>query len=304
MKLDRVVIVHRRTPVDELLEAHGTYGQAEFFLGSRGESIAEYAAASGRVQAALDEVRSSVPRAVAQVSVERRDIPTFLFRPTDVVIVCGPDGLFVNLATHLDGQPVLAVNPDPARVDGVIMSHSPGAVSRKLAQVAAGAFTVQGVTLARASLNDGRVLYAANDFLIGRADQASARYVVRWGGREERQSSSGILVSTGLGCSGWRKSILTMAAALAGTKPPTTPTREQWSQPSLPFIVREAFATGYTGAKLHGGEVRRGRELVVTSEMPEGGAITVDGLTSQAASFNSGAVVTVAVADRAVSLIN
>lgn len=304
MKLERVVIVYRRTQVEELLETHGTYGQAEFFLSSRGETIAEYAEASERVRAALEQVRSAVPRAVAQVSVERREVPTFLFRPTDLVVACGPDGLFVNLATYLDGQPVLAVNPDPKRVDGVIMTHSPAQVGRMLAEVLAGRFTVQRVTLAQASLNDGRVLYAANDFLIGRADQASARYVVRWAGHEERQSSSGILVSTGLGCSGWRKSILSMAAALAGTKPPAAPTREQWAKPTLPFIVREAFATGYTGATLVSGKVERGRTLIVTSEMPDGGAIIVDGVVAQAVPFNAGAVVTVSIADRSVSLIN
>ena len=49
----RVVVVHRRTQYDELVAAHGTRGQAAFFLRSRGRDIAELEERHHRTQAAI-----------------------------------------------------------------------------------------------------------------------------------------------------------------------------------------------------------------------------------------------------------
>ena len=37
----RAVLVHRRTELDELLQRHGSRGQAAFYLRTRGRDIAE-----------------------------------------------------------------------------------------------------------------------------------------------------------------------------------------------------------------------------------------------------------------------
>ncbi|MFE0038685.1 hypothetical protein ACFWXX_17320, partial [Streptomyces sp. NPDC059018] len=52
----RAVIVHRTTEYEELLARHGTHGQAEFFLTSRGRSIREVAERHRRTRRALTAV--------------------------------------------------------------------------------------------------------------------------------------------------------------------------------------------------------------------------------------------------------
>src|SRR5204863_6242910 len=53
--------------------------------------------------------------------IERGFLPNFLFTPHDLVVTVGRDGLVVNTAKYLDGQPIVAVNPDPGRIDGILL---------------------------------------------------------------------------------------------------------------------------------------------------------------------------------------
>ena len=66
--------------------------------------------------------------------------------------------------------------------------------------------------MTQAVLNDGRSLFAVNDLFIGQKTHISARYILKQGDQQEAQSSSGIIISTGAGSSGWHRSILAGAA--------------------------------------------------------------------------------------------
>ena len=77
----RAVLVHRRTELDELVDRHSTRGQAEFFLRTRGRSLAEVQRSHDRVQEALAALAARLPEEWARTSVERRDLPSFLFAP-------------------------------------------------------------------------------------------------------------------------------------------------------------------------------------------------------------------------------
>ena len=66
--------------------------------------------------------------------------------------------------------------------------------------------------MAKASLNNGQTLYGVNDLFIGPKTHSSARYLIRSGEASEAQSSSGVIVSTGMGSTGWLKSLLTGSA--------------------------------------------------------------------------------------------
>src|SRR4051812_7118993 len=100
----RVVLVHRRSEYEELLARHASYGQAEFFLRSRGRSIDDVVARHDAVEAALQTVSTSLPEDVRQARVERADLDRYLFAPEDVVVIVGQDGLVANVAKYLAGQ--------------------------------------------------------------------------------------------------------------------------------------------------------------------------------------------------------
>ncbi|WP_336727889.1 hypothetical protein [Cellulosimicrobium cellulans] len=261
----RAVVVHRRTELDELLDRHGTRGQAEFFLRSRGRSLAEVQARHDALTAARAAVAAAVPDGWARADVERADLSRFLLAPEDVVVVVGQDGLVANVAKYLLGQPVLGVDPEPGVNAGVLVRHSVRAATSLLsglgADVATGApdpaavLPVDALTMVRADLDDGQHLTALNEVFVGHPSHQSARYTLRCAAGEERQSSSGVLVATGTGATGWWASL----AHDRGGRPAPGRTEHR-----LGWFVREAWPSPATGATLTEGVVDDGADVALT----------------------------------------
>ena len=82
----RIVLVHRRTELTELLARHGTRGQVEFFLKSRNRTLDEVVDRDQQARKALGEVGAAIPLDWRRGVVEREDLSRFLFAPEDVVI--------------------------------------------------------------------------------------------------------------------------------------------------------------------------------------------------------------------------
>ena len=61
MSSPRLVVVHRRTRLAELLEVHSTLGAVEFFLSGRGLGIETLRAADEAQRRTLDAVSNAVP---------------------------------------------------------------------------------------------------------------------------------------------------------------------------------------------------------------------------------------------------
>lgn len=302
--MDRIVIVTKPSRLEELVRQHLTEGAAQFVLESRGQSIAPYQAEDAAYKAALAEVRRQIPTDLPVTSVSREDLPNFLFRDTDLIMVCGPDGLFANLAKYVGSQPVLTVNPDPQNVAGVLMLFPPNLVGSAIAQVQAGAHRYEHLPFVKASIDDDRVVWGINDIFIGRKDHASARYEISFRGMKEHQSSSGIIVSTGIGSTGWMRSVAAMVSGIApGGKTHKLSTLPGVTSNELVFVVREPFPSPNTAASLVTGRVVPGQPLTVNSEMPDGGYIFSDGILEKAVEWNAGSTVTVSVGDRYVQRI-
>ena len=181
------------------------------------------------------------------------------------------------------------MNPDPRRFDGVLLPFQVRDLKGVMAEVLKDRRQCKKVTMAKVTLNDGRTLYAVNDFFVGPKTHVSARYVIRHGQREETHSSSGVIVSTGLGSTGWLKSLLTgadaISAALHGgpqaagkageAKPPLPPMG--WDADYLYFTVREPFPSRTTAATVVFGAVTAREGLRLSSLMAENGVISATG---------------------------
>lgn len=227
--------------------------------------------------------------------VERSELSRFLFEPEDVVIVLGQDGLVANVAKYLDGQPVIGLNPQPERFPGVLVAHPPAAAADLIADVMAGRVPIDERTMAEAILDDGQRLLALNEVFVGHASHQSARYLLRAGDREERQSSSGLIVCTGTGATGWARSIhlerhSTLALPLPG-------------EPALDFFVREAWPSPASGTTLVEGRVGAGEELAVQSELGDRGVIFGDGIEDDHLRFDWGERARVRVAHERLRLV-
>jgi NAD kinase len=307
---NKIVLVTRRTRLAELVNRFNTVSQARFYVEHQGADFSDYMREDQTYHRALTEVGSSLSEFGRVQSVDRAFLPNFVFAPEDIVVTLGQDGLVANTLKYLHGQPVVGVNPDPERWDGQLLPFRVADLPRLMPEVLQRKRATRSVTMAQAVLNNGQTLYGVNDLFIGPKTHTSARYVIHCGDVTETQSSSGVIVSTGLGSTGWLKSVLTGAAAItqsaqtvrtglsASIKAAHIKTDFPWDAEWLCFTVREPFPTRTTGTSLAYGRVTADKPLIVESNMAEQGVIFSDGLENDFLEFNSGTKAEIRVAER------
>jgi hypothetical protein len=210
-----------------------------------------------------------------------------------------------NAAKYVGDLPIVAINPDPQRIDGVLLPFRAEQARTMVRRVLDRKARARAVTLAEVNLNDGQRMLAFNDFFIGAASHISARYTLEYARQSEAQSSSGILISTGAGSTGWMSSVFNMARGIGAflgdelSKPPTL----AWDDRRLLWGVREPFVSKRSQAGLVSGWLNEGQELVVESLMPDGGVIFSDGIEADYLAFTSGVIARVGVSPQRAHLV-
>ena len=290
----RAVVIHRRSEYDELIARHGTRQQAAFFLQTRERSLDEVIARHEAIRRAMQATAAAVPREWRRAEVERTDLSRFVFGPEDIVVVVGQDGLVANVAKYLDGQPVVGIDPEPERNPGVLVPHSPEAARSLLAEVHREPH-VEERTMVEATADDGQSLRALNEVFIGNASHQSARYQLRVSdGTPERQSSSGVIVGTGTGATGWLRSAWQERHSTLALPRPT--------DPSLCWFVREAWPSPATGTALTEGTLADGAKLILSAEADQLVCFD-DGIEADSMTLTGGQRVTINAATRHLRLI-
>jgi len=298
----KVVLVTRRTRLEDLIAKYLTAAQARFYVEHLGADFTDYQ----REHDVYVEQQRLALQTLEQWGryqvIERSFLPNFIFGPSDIVIALGQDGVVANTMKYLDGHPLIGLNPDARRYDGILLPFTAGDLPALLREVAAETRRFKTVTMAKATLANGQTLHAVNDLFIGARSHTSAVYEVAAGGARETQSSSGLIVSTGLGSTAWFKSIVTGSLAIAGVFGrqidivPYSPL--PWDSSDLQFAVREPFPSRSSQASLVFGRLTNAQQLSVRSLMPENGVIFSDGIEADRLDFNSGTEVQVGLAER------
>jgi NAD kinase len=268
-------------------------------------AFAEYEQEDLAQHQSLERLKGELDLGYPLKFVERQYLATFDFRGCVAIVVVGQDGLVANTAKYVGDVPIVAVNPDPTRIDGILLPFQVQQARQAVKRTLENRVNVREVTLASVALNDGQQMLAFNDFFVGCRTHASARYVLRVDDRSEQQSSSGMIISTGAGSTGWLSSVCNMAdgfAAWTGNEKARHVTM-RWEDRRLVWVVREPFRSKLSGSKLVAGFLEQGNELVVESLMPASGVIFSDGIESDFLEFTSGTIARIGVAPQRARLV-
>jgi NAD kinase len=298
----KVILVTRKTRLEDLTARYHTAAQARFYVEHLGADFTDYQTEHDIYLAQKQRTVEVLEQWGRYQAMDRSFLPSFIFGPDDIVVALGQDGLVANTMKYLDGHPLIGVNPDAARYDGILLPFVPADLPALLQDVAADKRSFKAVTMAKAALADGQILYAVNDLFIGARTHTSASYEIMAGKQREKQSSSGLIVSTGLGSTAWFKSIVTGSLAIANAldqKAVAAPYLPQpWDSGELQFAVREPFPSKLSRTNLVFGHLAKAERLRVRSLMPENGVIFSDGIEADRLDFNSGTEAQIMVAER------
>lgn len=299
----KIILIVRETRLDDLISRYNTLSQAQFYVEHLGADFSDYIAEDKRYKTAITSAETILKKIGRLQVVHRKFIPNFVFGNDDVVVVLGQDGLVANTLKYLGIQPVIGVNPDPDRWDGILLPFEVRDLKQIVSEVISGQRKISEITMAMAELSDGQSMYAVNDFFIGAKTHVSARYSININGKTENHSSSGLIISTGLGSTGWLKSIIAGASGI------TSEVANQeidisiedscsWDARHLYFSVREPFPSRSTSVSIVFGKITEYSPMILLSQMAGNGVIFSDGIECDFLEFNSGITATITVAER------
>lgn len=302
MKPEYAIIIKNKTRLESLIERFNTKAQAQFYIESSGGDFQEYVIEHENFHQVFMEVQTKLSKVIKNKVLEREFVPSYIFSEKNLIVVIGQDGLVANVAKYSRNIPMVAINPDEARYDGILLPFNVKNFLRGVNGVINESFSSKKMRFAEAVLNDRQKLLAVNDLFIGISSHSSARYKIVLNGKEEMHSSSGIIVSTKTGSTGWLSSIFNMAYGILGSKKLKYP---KLNDDDLYFAVREPFKSIRTQTEICGGTIKKGNKLIIESLMPNNGFIFSDGIEQDFLQFNSGTTAEIRLSDEeAVLVIN
>lgn len=323
MSKEYAIIIKNKTRLELLTERFNTRAQASFYIQRSGGNYADYEQEHELFHHSLNTLQTQLSKLIKYKIVERTFVPSFLFSDKHIIVVIGQDGLVANTAKYANGVPIVAVNPDKQRYDGILLPFTPHDFIIAVEAVMSNQYPSKIVNFAEARLNDGQRLLAFNDLFIGAATHVSARYRISYQQKTEEHSSSGLIVSTPAGATGWLSSVFNMAFGISNFASTLTqkqpnksirnqhpdnetnkkPAPPQLSNEQLLFAVREPFKSVRTQTEISAGIVTRQNPLTLESLMPANGVIFSDGIEADFLTFNSGAIATIGLAKETATLV-
>ena len=176
----------------------------------------------------------------------------------DFVITVGGDGSFLEASHRVGHKLILGVNSDKSHSVGQLCTADSANFERFFSRILRGDFRTVRLNRMKITFNNKPLAFPVlNDVLVSHlCPAAMSHYLLRIGGRTERQRSSGVWISTAAGS--------TAAVHSAGGR--VLPR----SSASLQYRTREPFEGHGEHYRLTGGVLSKGRGITLVSQMQEG----------------------------------
>lgn len=304
MRVEYAIIVKNKTRLESLIERFNTKAQAQFYIERMGGNFDEYIEEHETFQNSLTSLQTQLSKVIKHKILEKTLMPSYIFSEKNMIIVIGQDGLVANTAKYSKGVPIIAVNPDKKRYDGVLLPFNTSDFVGGVENVIAERYQFKTMRFAEATLNDGQRILAFNDLFIGSSSHISARYKIAFNNNYEEHSSSGLIVSTQAGSTGWLSSVFNMAYGVTGLfEKNLKPKKPKLQENELLFAVREPFQSIRTQIGITAGIIKNHNMLTIESLMPTNGVIFSDGIESDFLKFNSGAIAKIGIATETAKLV-
>lgn len=287
----RIIIIRRETEFDKIKSVYSTLQNAKFDLDRKGISLSEVENNHYLFLDSLKKIRDSIPIDWKQVTLMRQDISQFLFMPEDIIIAYGQDGLIANISKYLDGQIVIGTRFENDN-QNVLNKFLPKDIEEVLHLILKDKIKIEERTMAEAIVTNGEKIYALNEIFIGHRSHQSAKYVIALNKKKEKQFSSGVIVSTGTGMTGWASSILKSINQTLNINPEDN---------NLAYFVRECWPGLNNKVDLVFGKLNN-NNLEITSEMDDGGVIFADGIETDFIKFSWGNKVSIQTSNKKLRL--
>ncbi|WP_158848789.1 sugar kinase [Algibacter sp. L1A34] len=303
MSFEYAIIVKNKTRLESLIERFNTKAQAKFYIERLGGNFEEYEIEDEIFRHSLNSLQTQLSKVIKNKTIDRQFVSSYIFSAKNIIIVIGQDGLVANTAKYSVNLPIIAVNPDTDRYDGILLPFNISNFIQGVENVLTNKYNSKIMNFAEAKLNDGQRLLAFNDLFIGASSHVSARYKLTFNNKTEQHSSSGIIVSTPAGATGWLSSIFNMAYGVANLfEKNLTIKHPKLKDKDLLFAVREPFKSIRTQTEISAGVIRN-NTLKIESFMPNNGIIFSDGVEKDFLNFNSGSIATIGIAKETANIV-
>lgn len=173
----------------------------------------------------------------------------------DLVLSVGGDGTLLRAAHSAQSAVIFGINSNRKKSEGALCSATIVDLKEKTQKAIEGNFVIRSFARARISFKNKSKSYdALNEVYVGSAiSYITSRYSLKFGKIKEKQKSSGIIASTGLGSTAWYSSSA----------------RESFSPENneLRFIVREPYRGRLSAFNLKKGSITGKQKLSLKLKM-------------------------------------
>ena len=176
-----------------------------------------------------------------------------------IIIAVGGDGTFLRAAQFVDAQPMFGVNADVSSKEGFFMGADKNNFEPVLKKILDSGISIKKFPRLETFINSKKIgTLALNELFIGpKKAYHAAKYILEFGGKKERQKSSGVLVTTPAGSYAWAKAcgIKTM----------------HLDSKNFQFVVREPYeGKVFRNYKLKNRIIKPNQKIKILSEMLDG----------------------------------